>query len=67
VKYQLPKAGCILDYSPRFIPVDLSRQLIPGTFEFAVHHLLDHEIDLREIESRYCNDEIGARQTLPSE
>src|SRR3954470_9529123 len=47
----------VVDYSPRFLPVDLSRQLLPGTFEFALHHLLEHEIDLSDIESRYCNDE----------
>ena len=39
----------VVDYSPRFLPVDLSRQLLPGTFEYALHHLLDHEIDLSEI------------------
>src|ERR1700693_3297205 len=49
-----------IDYSPRFLAVDLSRQLFPGTFEYALHHLLDSEIDLSEIESRYRNDEEGA-------
>jgi hypothetical protein len=42
----------VVDYSPRFLPVDLSGQLLPGTFQYALHHLLDHEIDLSEIESR---------------
>ena len=55
----------VVDYSPRFLPVDLSRQLLPGTFEYALHHLLDHEIDLSEIESRYCNDEVGAAAYAP--
>jgi transposase len=50
----------VVDYSPRFLPVDLTCQLIPGTFEFALHQLLEHELDLSEIESRYCNDETGA-------
>ena len=50
----------LVDYSPRFLAVDLSRQLIAGTFEYALHHLLDHQIDLSEIEARYCNDEVGA-------
>jgi hypothetical protein len=49
-----------LDYSPRFLAVDLSRQLVPGTLEYALHHLLEHEIDLTEIEARYRNDEVGA-------
>jgi transposase len=55
----------VVDYSPRFLPVDLSRQLLPGTFEYALHHLLDHEIDLCEIESHYCNDEVGASAYEP--
>src|SRR3954449_6878552 len=55
----------VVDYSPRFLPVDLSRQLLPGTFEFALHHLLEHELDLSEIESRYCNDEVGASPYEP--
>ena len=50
----------LVDYSPRLLAVDLSRQLLPGTFEYALHHLLDHEIDVAEIESRYSNDEVGA-------
>ena len=35
-----------IDTSPRFLPVDLAQQLLPGTFEHAVHHLLTHAIDL---------------------
>jgi transposase len=49
-----------LDYSPRFLAVDLTRQLLPGTFEYALHHLLDYEIDVSAIEARYSNDEGGA-------
>jgi len=55
----------VVDYSPRFLPIDLSRQLLPGTFEFAVHHLLEREIDLSHIESRYCNEELGASAYEP--
>jgi transposase len=55
----------VVDYSPRFLPVDLSRQLLPGTFEFALHQLLEHELDLSEIEARYCNDEVGASAYEP--
>lgn len=55
----------VVDYSPRFLPVDLSRQLLPGSFEYALHHLLDHEIDLGEMESRYCNDAVGASAYEP--
>jgi hypothetical protein len=55
----------VVDYSPRLLPVDLSCQLLPGTFEFGLHHLLQHEIDLSEIEARYRNDEVGASAYEP--
>ena len=42
-----------IDTSPRFLAVDLQRQLIPGTFEHALCHLIDHEIDLSGFDSRY--------------
>jgi hypothetical protein len=29
-----------IDTSPRFLPIDLARQLVPGTFEYALNHLL---------------------------
>ena len=54
-----------IDYSPRFLAVDVSLQLFPGTFEYALHHLLDHEIDLSEIESGYRDDEVGAPAYAP--
>jgi hypothetical protein len=53
-----------VDYSPRFLAVDLARQLLPGTFEYALHHLLDREIDLKDIEARYANDEAAPRLTI---
>ena len=55
-----------LDYSPRFLAVDLSRQLVPGTFEYALHHLLEQEIELTEIEARYRNDGVGASAYEPA-
>ena len=35
-----------IDTNPQFLAVDLARQLLPGTFEHALNHLLDHEVDL---------------------
>ena len=35
-----------IDISPRFFAVDLERQLLAGTFEHALNHLLDHQLDL---------------------
>ena len=34
-----------IDTSPRFIAVDLERQLHPGSFEHALNHLIDHELN----------------------
>jgi hypothetical protein len=49
-----------LDFSPRVLAVELTRQLLPGTFEYALYRLLDHEIDVSAIEARFSNDEGGA-------
>jgi hypothetical protein len=40
-----------IDTSPRFLAVDLEAQLLPGTFEHALNHLLDHEIDLSGLDA----------------
>ena len=49
-----------IDTSPRFLAVDLQLQLLPGTFEYALNHLLDHELDLTGFDSRFNNDVTGA-------
>jgi len=49
------------DYSQgKFIPIHFDRQILPGTFEYSLHYLIDNEIDLSVFESRYRNDETGA-------
>ena len=55
-----------IDTSPRFLAVDLSRQLLPGTFEHALNELIDHDIDLSDFDVRYCNDETGATAYPPA-
>ncbi|MFT3850890.1 MAG: transposase [Propionivibrio sp.] len=49
-----------IDTSPRFIAVDLERQLLPGTFEHALNYLIDHELDLSGFDEHYRNDFTGA-------
>lgn len=49
-----------VDRSPRFLPVVLADQIQPGTFEFALDHLVDHELDLSALDAKFCNDEVGA-------
>jgi transposase len=55
-----------IDTSPRFLPVDLARQLLPGTFEHAAHHLLTRELDLSVFDVRFRNDETGAPAYPPA-
>jgi hypothetical protein len=50
---------------PRFLPIDLGRQLQPGTFEHALNHLLDHELDLSGFDARFGNDATGASAYPP--
>jgi transposase len=49
-----------VNMSPRFLPVVLEQQLIPGTFEFALHSLIDSEFDLSALAAKFRNDETGA-------
>lgn len=55
-----------IDTSPRFLAVDLERQLLPGTLEHALHYLIDHEIDLKGFDARYRNDLTGATAYPPA-
>jgi len=55
-----------IDTSPRFLAVDLERQLLPGTFEHALNYLIDHESDLTGFDARYCNDLTGAAAYPPA-
>ena len=54
-----------IDLSPRFLAVDLEKQLLPGSFAHAVHHLLDHDFDLSGFDARYRNDDTGASAYPP--
>ena len=44
----------------RFIPVSFSEQIQPGTIEYLINYLVDHEIDLSVFHKRFRNDETGA-------
>jgi transposase len=56
----------VIDRSPKFLPVDLSQQLLPGTFEHALDYLIDRELDLSALDDRFCNDETGAPAYPPA-
>jgi transposase len=44
----------------KFIPVYFEKQILPGTFEYSLNHLVDHELDLSIFDDRYRNEETGA-------
>jgi transposase len=49
------------DYSQgKFVSIHFDRQILPGTFEYTLHYLMENEIDLSLFDSRYQNDETGA-------
>lgn len=53
-------------YKPRdahlvkLLPVKFSEQILPGSFEYALNWLVDHEVDLSVFDARFCNDQTGA-------
>ncbi len=55
-----------IDTNPRLIAVDLTAQLLPGTFEHALNHLLDYEIDLSRFDARFANDTCRASSYPPA-
>jgi transposase len=47
------------------VPVSLEEQLIPGTLEYAIHHVVEERLDLSIFDERYCNDETGRKAIDP--
>jgi len=56
----------LIDTNPRLLPVNLVAQLLPGTFEHAVDHLLERAIDLSGFAARFRNDVTGAPAYPPA-
>lgn len=54
----------VVDTQPRFLPIDLAHQLLPGTFEHALSHLLDNELDLSDFDTRFRKHATGASAAL---
>ncbi len=55
-----------IDLSPKLMSVDFTRQILPGSFEYALCSLIDHEMDLSEFDQRFRNDEGGAPAYAPA-
>ena len=47
------------------VPVSLEEQLIPGTLEYAIHHVVEERLDLSMFDDRYRNDETGRKAIDP--
>lgn len=43
----------------KLIPISFRKQILPGTFEYTLSYLIDHELDLSIFDQRYSNDDIG--------
>ena len=44
----------------KLLPISFSRQILPGTFEHTLNHIVDHELNLSVFNARYHNDDTGA-------
>jgi transposase len=44
----------------KLIPLSLEDQIQPGTFEFALNHLVDEELDFTPLDAKFKNDQTGA-------
>ena len=43
----------------KMIPVSFDKQILPGSFEYSLSYLIDHELDLSSFDSYYSNDNNG--------
>ena len=55
-----------IDMRPKLLTVDFTRQILPGTFEYALCYLIDHEMDLSAFDHRFRNDTGGAPAYAPA-
>ena len=52
-------------FQSMLIPVCFEAQLIPGTLEFAIHTLVETQMDMSIFDDNYQNDETGRRAYDP--
>ncbi len=50
----------------KMIPISFREQILPGTFEYTLSYLIDHELDLSVFDERYSNDATGRPAYDPS-
>jgi len=47
------------------VPVSLKEQLMPGTLEYAINHVVEERLDLSIFDERYRNDETARKAIAP--
>lgn len=47
------------------VPVSLEDQLVPGTLEYTIHHIVEERLDLDFFDERYRNDDTGRKAISP--
>ena len=50
----------------KLLPIDFDQPVIPGSFEHARCHVVDHELDLTAFHARYKHDAEGAPAFAPA-
>ena len=55
----MPKFKAYNYQQTELIALNFEDQLQPGTFEYALHYLIEHKADLSFFHERYCNDDTG--------
>jgi transposase len=48
------------------VVINYQEQLQPGTFEHAIHYLIEHKLDLSVFHPKYRNDDTGRRAYDPA-
>jgi transposase len=49
------------DYGQKkLLAVSFEQQILPGSFEYTLHQMIEEHIDLSVFDAQYCNDETGA-------
>ena len=60
---QLARAGeeVIFIYNQsKLIPISFAEQILPGTFEYTLNYLIEHEVDVSVFAVRYRHEQTGA-------
>jgi len=61
----MPRYKPVNLHQDAFVAIRFDRQILPGTFEYALHHLLEETVDLSAFDALYANDALGARAYDP--